>query len=145
MVPHFLTSPLPHSAIYPCTPLAPSPSVKMEADRKRKWDEPSGDNSTANTKANDAAAAAAAIAAKIAASLRPGASGNELVKREGYDEGFVKDIEINDLRNRYLLTKGATQKQVGSPLSVTRFRLMLFALDRRRDWCIDYNKRCMDT
>jgi hypothetical protein len=28
------------------------------------------------------------------------------------DDGFVKDIEINDLRNRYLLTKGPTQKQV---------------------------------
>lgn len=25
---------------------------------------------------------------------------------------FVKDIEINDLRNRYVLTKGATQQQV---------------------------------
>ncbi len=81
------------------------------ADRKRRWDEPA-DDTTATSKANDAAAAAAAIAAKIAASLRPGGAGNELVKREGFDEGFVKDIEINDLRNRYVLTKGSTQKQV---------------------------------
>lgn len=83
------------------------------ADRKRKWDEPAGDGAIEN-RANDAAAAAAAIAAKIAASLRPGAAGNELVKREGFDEGFVKDIEINDLRNRYVLTKGSTQKQVSA-------------------------------
>ncbi len=81
------------------------------ADRKRRWDEPA-DDTTATSKANDAAAAAAGIAAKIAASLRPGGAGNELVKREGFDEGFVKDIEINDLRNRYVLTKGSTQKQV---------------------------------
>lgn len=28
------------------------------------------------------------------------------------DGDFIKDIEINDLRNRYTLTKGATQKMV---------------------------------
>jgi hypothetical protein len=28
----------------------------------------------------------------------------------------MKDIEINNLRNRYLLTKGATQQQVFIPL-----------------------------
>jgi hypothetical protein len=28
------------------------------------------------------------------------------------EEGFIKDIEINDLKNRYVLTKGSTQKQV---------------------------------
>jgi len=80
-------------------------------DRKRRWNEPAGDSSS-DFRANEAAAAAAAIAAKIAASLRPGATGSELVKRENHEEGFVKDIEINDLRNRYVLTKGSTQKQV---------------------------------
>lgn len=81
-------------------------------DRKRKWDEPLGDTKP-DVKPNDAAAAAAAIAAKIAASLRgpAGAQGNELVK-SAYDDGFYRDIEINDLRNRYVLTKGSTQKQV---------------------------------
>jgi len=29
---------------------------------------------------------------------------------------FVKDIDINDIRNRYLLTKGATQEQVSDHL-----------------------------
>lgn len=86
----------------------------MEADKKRKWDEPAGDASPAAPKPNDAAAAAAAIAAKIAASLRgpAGAQGNELVKVNEREEGFIKDIEINDLKNRYVLTKGSTQKQV---------------------------------
>jgi hypothetical protein len=28
------------------------------------------------------------------------------------DGDFIKDIEINDLRNRYTLTKGAVQKEV---------------------------------
>lgn len=30
-------------------------------------------------------------------------------------DSFVKDIEINDLKNRYVLTKGATQQQVTPP------------------------------
>ena len=84
-------------------------------ERKRKWDEPAGDTGTdSRPSANDAAQAAAAIAAKIAASLRgpAGAQGNELVKKEQQEEGYIKDIEINDLRNRYVLTKGSTQKQV---------------------------------
>jgi len=28
------------------------------------------------------------------------------------DGDYIKDIEVNDLRNRYMLTKGATQKMV---------------------------------
>lgn len=31
------------------------------------------------------------------------------------DGDFIKDIEINDLRNRYTLTKGAVQKMVNYP------------------------------
>lgn len=30
------------------------------------------------------------------------------------DGDYIKDIEVNDLRNRYLLTKGATQKMVNN-------------------------------
>ncbi|WWC67984.1 uncharacterized protein I206_101903 [Kwoniella pini CBS 10737] len=86
----------------------------MSEDRKSRWDDPSSSTPpNAAADASDAAARAAAIAAKIAASLRPGAQGNELVKQEKKDEGdFVKDIEVNDLRNRYVLTKGSTQKQI---------------------------------
>lgn len=31
------------------------------------------------------------------------------------DGDYIKDIEVNDLRNRYLLTKGSTQKTVNNP------------------------------
>lgn len=31
------------------------------------------------------------------------------------DGDYIQDIEVNDLRNRYLLTKGATQKMVNTP------------------------------
>ena len=30
------------------------------------------------------------------------------------DGDYIQDIEVNDLRNRYLLTKGATQKMVNT-------------------------------
>lgn len=33
------------------------------------------------------------------------------------DGDYIKDIEVNDLRNRYLLTKGSTQKMVTTPWS----------------------------
>lgn len=32
------------------------------------------------------------------------------------DGDYIKDIEINDLRNRYTLTKGSTQKMVITPM-----------------------------
>lgn len=34
------------------------------------------------------------------------------------DGDYIKDIEINDLRNRYTLTKGSTQKMVITPVVV---------------------------
>lgn len=30
------------------------------------------------------------------------------------DGDYIQDIEVNDLRNRYLLTKGSTQKMLAS-------------------------------
>lgn len=30
------------------------------------------------------------------------------------DGDYIQDIEVNDLRNRYLLTKGSTQKMVNT-------------------------------
>lgn len=35
------------------------------------------------------------------------------------DGDYIKDIEVNDLRNRYLLTRSSTQKQVGLDRSQT--------------------------
>lgn len=87
---------------------------------KRKWDEPApGTDATTPAKvakaddgksASEAAAAAAAIAAKIAAQFANGplASGD----KDGHDAEFTQDIDINDVRNRYLLTRGSTQDQV---------------------------------
>lgn len=41
------------------------------------------------------------------------------------DGDYIKDIEVNDLRNRYTLTKGATQKMVKiAPLSGCPLTLM---------------------
>lgn len=34
------------------------------------------------------------------------------------DGDYIKDIEINDLRNRYTLTKGSTQKMVITPVAI---------------------------
>ncbi|KAF5349180.1 hypothetical protein D9756_009332 [Leucocoprinus leucothites] len=60
--------------------------------------------------ASNAAAAAAAIAAKIAAQFAngTGAAGGSAP----FEGEFTHDIDINDVRNRYLLTKGSTQEQI---------------------------------
>jgi hypothetical protein len=106
--------------------MSEQPPADPPRERKSRWDAPApaGDAAPADAppaappvtadQAADAAAKAAEIAAKIAASLRPpGSTGQELVTRAKKPEGeFVKDIEVNDLRNRYVLTKAATQKQV---------------------------------
>lgn len=34
------------------------------------------------------------------------------------DGDYIQDIEVNDLRNRYLLTKGSTQEMVNNPHSI---------------------------
>ncbi len=87
---------------------------------KRKWDQaaPEDDSPAKASKvdesktASEAAAAAAAIAAKIAAQFA-GGDGMANAGRDPHDGDFVHDIDINDVRNRYLLTKGSTQQQVG--------------------------------
>lgn len=94
---------------------------------KRKWDQPApGGEDDVSAKApkidetktaTEAAAAAAAIAAKIAAQFAGGALGPSMGgggQKDIHDAEFTFDIDINDLRNRYLLTKGSTQDQVGS-------------------------------
>lgn len=91
------------------------------SEKPSRWDAPSSSSApaaVADTKPTDAATAAAAIAAKIAASLRGAgvAASSALALREKEEGDFVRDIEINDLRNRYVLTKGPTQKQVSSDL-----------------------------
>ncbi|CCM04004.1 uncharacterized protein FIBRA_06161 [Fibroporia radiculosa] len=90
---------------------------------KRKWDQAApdeGDTPTKVTKledgktASEAAAAAAAIAAKIAAQFAGsgGTGGGTPLQKDPHDADFTHDIDINDVRNRYLLTKGSTQTQI---------------------------------
>ena len=40
------------------------------------------------------------------------------------DGDYIKDIEINDLRNRYTLTKGSTQKMVIPPAMLLMFQAL---------------------
>jgi hypothetical protein len=58
--------------------------------------------------ATEAPAQAAAIAAKIGAPSAGATFG------EHPEHQFVKDIDINEVRNRYILTKASTQQQVSS-------------------------------
>ena len=106
---------------------SPAPFLTSNFDEtqmssKRKWDqaapvERDGSPGAKAAKADDgksaseAAAAAAAIAAKIAAQFAN--SGG----RDPHDGDYTYDIDINDQRNRYVLTKSTTQEQVGLNLS----------------------------
>lgn len=99
-------------------------SLSSTMSSKRKWDQaaPEAAEGDAPAKviktedgksASEAAAAAAAIAAKIAAQFAgSGGSGMSLGAKDPHDGDFTHDIDINDVRNRYLLTKGSTQMQV---------------------------------
>jgi hypothetical protein len=106
----------------------PLPPHSTAMSSKRKWDqaapeelkdEPESPSKIAKVEegksASTAAAAAAAIAAKIAAQYSGGAAGGGsglLGPKDIHDGEFTQDIDINDVRNRYMLTKGSTQQQV---------------------------------
>ena len=84
---------------------------------KRKWDDAPAEAGPAKAPkiddsktASEAAAAAAAIAAKIAAQFA-GSSGSLGGAGNMHDAEFTHDIDINDLRNRYMLAKGSTQTE----------------------------------
>ena len=86
------------------------------SERRSKWDQPAESRPAApSAGAQDASAAAAAAAAKIAAQFGKSQDG-ALVRHPDFEEGpdgaFSHDIEINDQRNRYLLTKGQTQDEL---------------------------------
>ncbi|KXX81219.1 hypothetical protein MMYC01_201402 [Madurella mycetomatis] len=115
------------------------PPRKLDAGRERERSpiSRSRDSAPAGSKSPvDPAAAAAAAAARINAQLQarkgiqhvdvppvrssstPGSNGGSVsgsnINGEMYiaDGDYIKDIEVNDLRNRYLLTKGSTQKMI---------------------------------
>ncbi|KAK3946190.1 hypothetical protein QBC46DRAFT_248318 [Diplogelasinospora grovesii] len=113
-----------------------SPSArKPDANRERSPLSKGRDSSTPDSHKSpvDPAAAAAAAAAKINAQLqarkgiqhvdvplvRSSSSSSKdappaNINGEMYisDGDYIKDIEVNDLRNRYILTKGSTQKMI---------------------------------
>lgn len=92
------------------------------SERRSKWDEPA--DSKGSDPLSAAAAAAAAAAAKIAAQFsqaqRLGSDGGGARDSDGsgqrkessHESEFWKDVDINDLRNRYMLTKSQTQKEI---------------------------------
>ncbi|CAH7687465.1 hypothetical protein BY996DRAFT_4601163 [Phakopsora pachyrhizi] len=105
------------------------------SEKKRKWDSGPDGSPSVKPKTEDkengggppqetsgAADAAAAIAARIAAQYAPPQAKTRPVEPTKYekdkpevnDPDFVKDIDINDQRNRYLLTKGPTQAEIQS-------------------------------
>ncbi|GKZ46459.1 hypothetical protein AbraIFM66951_009401 [Aspergillus brasiliensis] len=115
-----------------------SESTRARSPLSREPRSPSADPA----KKTDPAAAAAAAAAKINAQLQakkgiqhvdvppirstaspvptsgsPSGEASGKLNAEIYvaDGDYIKDIEINDLRNRYTLTKGSTQKMVITP------------------------------
>ena len=47
-------------------------------------------------------------------SQTPGAGGPLTDEIYTQDGDYIKDVEVNDLRNRYTLTKGSTQKMVNT-------------------------------
>ncbi|KAJ5231625.1 uncharacterized protein N7469_006213 [Penicillium citrinum] len=114
-----------------------SPSARQSESTRTRSPLSREPNSPAAKTPTDPAAAAAAAAAKINAQLQakkgiqhvdvppirstdsPGGGSEdpnnaEGKPREAYvtDGDFIKDLEINDLRNRYTLTKGSTQKLI---------------------------------
>lgn len=125
---------------------------------KRKWDQEGPESADAEApsakatkveegkSASGAAAAAAAIAAKIAAQFASsgGLAGGGGAK-DPHDGDFVHDIDINDVRNRYLLTKGSTQQQVSHTVDRRDVRLLstYSSIDPRRNRSLNQHKRCM--
>jgi hypothetical protein len=135
-----------HSCLYSwSSTLSVAYSTAMSS--KRKWDqaapEESNDDPESPVKvakmdesknASIAQAAAQAIAAKIAAqySGATGSGGGLLGPKDIHDGDFTQDIDINDVRNRYMLTKGSTQQQVRhsslpSATDISRERLCPFS------------------
>ncbi|ORY63998.1 uncharacterized protein BCR38DRAFT_433663 [Pseudomassariella vexata] len=117
------------------------PARKSESGRDRSPLVKDADSSADAKRASnvDAAAAAAAAAARINAQIQakkgiqhvdvppikstssesPGPSATSATPAANIngdiyvaDGDYIKDIEVNDLRNRYLLTKGSTQKMI---------------------------------
>lgn len=154
-----------YNTLHSCLVYSSSRSVAHSTamSSKRKWDQAAPEDlkddqespakvAKVDESKNTAAAAAAAIAAKIAAQYSGGAvaggGGGLLGPKDIHDGDFTQDIDINDVRNRYMLTKGSTQQQVrhSSPIRDGHISLTIvsvFLLDTRRNWSFRQHKRRM--
>ncbi|CAO3641591.1 unnamed protein product [Mucor fragilis] len=90
-----------------------------EATKKRKWDQDDHGDASPSSKITkvveaDPSKAVSEAAARINAMLaQKGIPLHEDGEAGAEQAGeFVKDIPINDLKNRYMLTRGATQQQI---------------------------------
>ncbi|GAN08307.1 KH domain protein [Mucor ambiguus] len=89
-----------------------------EATKKRKWDQDDHSDASPSPKITkveaDPSKAVSEAAARINAMLAQKGIPLHEDGEAGAEQGgeFVKDIPINDLKNRYMLTRGATQQQI---------------------------------
>ena len=61
------------------------------------------------------------------------------------DGDYIKDIEVNDLRNRYTLTKGSTQKMVNTPIMSTDVPRLAYIYNIATELCpfeLYFNHNC---
>ncbi|KAK0466843.1 uncharacterized protein EV420DRAFT_1617127 [Desarmillaria tabescens] len=73
---------------------------------KRKWDQPGPAAAEGGGAPEETKTARQPIAAKIAAQFAEG------LAKDAHEADYSKDIDINDVRNRYMLTKGSTQQEI---------------------------------
>jgi hypothetical protein len=148
-----------HNTLHSCLYSSRSVAHSTAMSSKRKWDQAAPEEDPDFTakvakvdeskNASTAQAAAAAIAAKIAAQYSAGGTGGGLLgPKDIHDGEFTEDIDINDVRNRYMLTKGSTQQQVRHPFPIrdghiSRTLVLIFLLDTRRNRSFRQHKRHM--
>ncbi|KAL9537163.1 hypothetical protein MBANPS3_012026 [Mucor bainieri] len=114
-----------------------------EATKKRKWDQDDHGDASPSPKVTKVEADPSKAVSEAAARINAMLAQKGIPLHEDGEAGaeqageFIKDIPINDLKNRYMLTRGATQQQIqqetgaGSPLYDTHHgaRLTCTVLD----------------
>lgn len=150
-------------AVRSVTFLSPPHSERLAAiamSSKRKWDQAAPESTPSESDhpvkapktdegktASEAAAAAAAIAAKIAAQFSAGggiAGSIQIGQKDPHDGDFTHDIDINDVRNRYMLTKGSTQTEVRVLNSGCMVSYLLISqIDSRRNGRVSQYQGCV--
>jgi hypothetical protein len=132
-----------HCTLVSSRPRQHSVAHSIAMSSKRKWDQAAPEESKDDlespakvAKVDESKAAVAAIAARIAAQYSgAGGGGGLLGPKDIHDGEFTQDIDINDVRNRYMLTKGSTQQQVRHSSYPRPYlaNASIFLLDTRRN------------